>query len=67
MPRPVAEALNRALVSSLAAPDIWEKMLFAGHDPPQGPNTLEDARAFMARELATFVEVVRRTGVRLRP
>lgn len=28
---------------------------------------LEDARAFMARELATFVEVVRRMGVRLRP
>ena len=67
MPRPVAEALNRALVSSLAAPDIREKMLFAGHDPPQGPNTLEDARAFMARELATFVEVVQRTGVRLQP
>jgi tripartite-type tricarboxylate transporter receptor subunit TctC len=67
VPRPVAEALNRALVSSLAAPDIREKMLFAGHDPPQGPNTLEDARAFMARELATFVEVVQRTGVRLQP
>jgi hypothetical protein len=42
-------------------------MLFAGHDPPQGPNTLEDARAFMAREAAAFVEVVQRTGVRLQP
>jgi tripartite-type tricarboxylate transporter receptor subunit TctC len=67
MPRPVAEALNRALVASLAAPDVREKMLFAGHDPPRGPNTLEDARAFMAREAAAFAEVVRRTGVRLQP
>ena len=42
-------------------------LLECGPIMPQGPNTLEDARAFMARELATFVEVVRRTGVRLRP
>ena len=67
MPRPVAEALNRALVSSLTAPDIRDKLLFAGHDPVQGPNTLDDARAFMARELAKFTEIVQRTGVRLQP
>jgi tripartite-type tricarboxylate transporter receptor subunit TctC len=52
VPRPVAAALNRALVSSLTAPDIREKMLVAGHDPVQGPNTPDDARAFVARQLA---------------
>ncbi len=67
VPGPVAGALNRALVSSLTAPDVREKLLFAGHDPAQGPNTPDDARAFMERELAKFAEVVRRTGVRLQP
>ena len=67
MPRPVAEALNRALVASLTAPDSREKMLVAGHDPVQGSNTLEDARAFMEREVAKLAEVVQRTGVRLQP
>jgi tripartite-type tricarboxylate transporter receptor subunit TctC len=67
LPRPVATALNRALVLSLTAPDIREKLLFAGHDPVQGPNTPDDARAFMARQLASYTEVVQRTGIRLQP
>jgi tripartite-type tricarboxylate transporter receptor subunit TctC len=67
MPPPVAKALNRALVASLTAPDIREKLLFAGHDPVQGPNSLEDARAFMVREMAKMEEIVQRTGVRLQP
>ncbi len=67
VPRPVAEALNRALVASLTAPDIRDKMLVAGHDPVQGPNSPDDARAFMAREVAKMEGIVRRTGVRLQP
>ena len=67
LPRPVTTALNRALVLSLTAPDIREKLLFAGHDPVQGPNTPDDARAFMARQLASYTEVVQRTGIRLQP
>ena len=67
MPQPVAKALNRALVASLTAPDVRDKLLFAGHDPVQGPNAPDDARAFMARQLATYGETVRRTGVRLQP
>lgn len=63
MAQPVAESLNRALVLSLTAPDIREKLLFVGHDPVQGPNTPDDAPAFMARH----GEIVRRTGVRLQP
>lgn len=67
VPRPVAEALNRALVASLNDHDIRDKLLVAGHDPVRGPNSLEDARAFMEREVAKYAEVVRRTGVRLQP
>ncbi|WP_135470249.1 Bug family tripartite tricarboxylate transporter substrate binding protein [Crenalkalicoccus roseus] len=67
MPRPVAEALNRALVAALADPRIRERMLIAGHDPHQGPNSLEDARAFMERQLETYRAVVERTGIRLQP
>ncbi len=65
LPRPVAEALNRALVAALRDPGIREKMLFAGHDPVQGPNTLEEARAFMVRELEVMREMVERTGIRI--
>jgi tripartite-type tricarboxylate transporter receptor subunit TctC len=67
LPRPVATALNRALVLSLTAPDIREKLLFAGHDPVQGPNAPDDARAFMVRQLASYTEVVQPTGIRLQP
>jgi tripartite-type tricarboxylate transporter receptor subunit TctC len=67
LPGPVATALNRALVLSLTAPDIREKLLFAGHDPVQGPNSPDDARAFMVRQLATYGEIVQRTGIRLQP
>lgn len=67
MPERVAKALNRALVASLTAPGIRDKLLFAGHDPVQGPNTPDDARAFMVEELAKMGEIVRRTGVRLQP
>ena len=35
MPSSVAGALNRALVASLTAPDIREKLLFAGHETTQ--------------------------------
>ncbi|MBD0275354.1 MAG: tripartite tricarboxylate transporter substrate binding protein, partial [Acetobacteraceae bacterium] len=65
MPRPVAEALNRALVAALRDPGIRTKMTAAGHDPVQGPNGLEEARAFMVRELDAMREMVRRTGIRI--
>jgi len=67
LPRRVTDALNRALVASLTAPDIRDRMLLAGHDPVQGPNTPDDARAFMVRQLAALAEVVQRTGIRLQP
>ena len=67
MPRPVAEALNRALVTTLRDPVVRDRMLLAGHAPVQGENTLESARAYMIRELAEVQRMVDLTGVRLQP
>jgi tripartite-type tricarboxylate transporter receptor subunit TctC len=67
IPRPIAEALNRALVTALRDPTIREKMIIAGHDPVQGENTLETTRAYMERELAVMKQMVERTGIRLQP
>jgi tripartite-type tricarboxylate transporter receptor subunit TctC len=67
LPQPVAEALNRALVRTLAEPLVRDRMLTAGHEPPAGPNDLATARAFMIREYATYQKIVEQTGVRLQP
>jgi tripartite-type tricarboxylate transporter receptor subunit TctC len=67
IPRPTAEALNRALVTALRDPGVRERMLNAGHDPVQSDNTLEAARAFAVRELETMRAMVERTGIRLQP
>lgn len=67
IPRPAAEALNRALQAALHDNGVKDRMLFAGHDPVQGPNGLAEADAFMRRELATMRQIVERTGVRVQP
>lgn len=67
MPAPVLEALNRALNASLAEPELRQKLLSAGVDAWQQPNTPADARAFMVREVEKFRVVVERTGVKLEP
>lgn len=67
IPRPIAEALNRALVTALRDPQVRERMIIAGHDPVQGENTLETTRGYMERELAVIRQMVERTGIRLQP
>jgi tripartite-type tricarboxylate transporter receptor subunit TctC len=67
VPREAAEALNRALVATLAEPAVRERMILAGHLPPEGDNSLAHARAFIIREAQFFREVVATTGVRLEP
>lgn len=67
IPRPIAEALNRALNAALRDPNVREKMILAGHDPVQDENTLETTRAFMERELEVMRQMVERTGIRLQP
>ena len=67
MEPPVLQALNRALLASLAEPGLRQRLLTAGVDAWSQPNTPADARAFMVREVAKFRTVVERTGVRLEP
>jgi tripartite-type tricarboxylate transporter receptor subunit TctC len=67
LPRPIAEALNAALVTALRDPVLRERMILAGHDPVQGENTLETTRAYLERELAAMRGMVDRTGIRLQP
>ena len=67
LPPPVATALNRALNTTLAEPAVRERMIQAGHLPPEGPNTLESTRDYMIQQVAFYRMVVERTGVRLQP
>lgn len=67
IPAAPLQALNRALVLSLAEPLVRERMLNAGHDPAREPNTPEGARNFIVSEMAKYREIVARTGVRLQP
>lgn len=65
LPEPVLAALNQAIVTALAEPQLRERLLVAGVDAESGPNTPAAARAFFEAEFAKFREVVRRTGIRL--
>jgi tripartite-type tricarboxylate transporter receptor subunit TctC len=67
MPEPVARAVNRALVASLAEDSLRDRLLTAGHEAFRGPNGLDEASAFIQREMEKYREVVARTGVRLQP
>ncbi len=67
VPSAVAQQLNRALLATLAEPAVRERMIQAGHLPPDGANTLAGARAFMQRDQALYRDIVARTGVRLEP
>lgn len=67
MPAPVQQAINRALVASLAEPALRQRLLTAGVEAWTAPNGPEEARAFLTREVAKFRVVVERTGVKLEP
>jgi len=67
IPVPVAETINGALRTCLAQPELRQKLLGAGHEAWDRPNSLEDARSFMAREVAKYRDIVARTGIRLSP
>ncbi len=67
MPADIQAALNRALVASLAEPELAAKLQTAGVLAWHQPNGPTEARGFMQREVAKFRAVVERTGVRLEP
>ncbi len=65
MATPLRDTLNRALNASLAEPALRTRLLTAGVDAWAQPNTPDDARAFLVREVEKFRVVVERTGVKL--
>ena len=67
IPQPAAEALNLALQATLHDPQVKDRMLFAGHDPVQGPNGLAASRAYLAEQIATMRTIIERTGIRVQP
>ncbi len=67
LPPPVAEALNAALVLTLAEAPVRDRLRQAGHDTWRGPNRLADALSFIEREVERYRLVVARTGIRLDP
>jgi tripartite-type tricarboxylate transporter receptor subunit TctC len=67
MPPATVAALNRAIRTSIAEPQLRERLLVAGVSPWTRPNEPADAEAFFRAELAKFRQVVDRTGVRLEP
>lgn len=67
MPVAVQEALNKALVASLAEPALRQRLLTSGVEAWTEANGPADARAFLTREVAKFRTVVERTGVKLEP
>ncbi|HYF06367.1 MAG TPA: tripartite tricarboxylate transporter substrate binding protein [Acetobacteraceae bacterium] len=67
LPPRVAGAINRALVTALGEPAVRDRMLNAGHWPPEGPNTPESTRAYMIEQVALYRRIVEQTGVRLQP
>lgn len=67
VPAPVAQKLNQALVATLAEPAVRDRLIQAGHLPPEGENSLASTRAFLTDQAALFRQIVARTGVRLEP
>lgn len=67
MPAPLQNTLNRALTTSLAEPALRDRLLTAGVVAWAQPNTPDDARGFLVREVEKFRRVVERTGVKLEP
>lgn len=56
--------INRAVLASLADPDVRNRLSGAGVDPAE-PATPMETSAFLVRELAMFSDIVTRAGLRL--
>jgi tripartite-type tricarboxylate transporter receptor subunit TctC len=67
LPAPIATALNRAIVATVAEPEVASRLLVNGLVGWTGANTTETTRAFHEQEMARFRMIVERTGVRLQP
>lgn len=57
--------INRALIATVAEPEIQARLIQAGVAPWTAANTPDGARAFLQAELEKYRGVVARTGIRL--
>jgi len=67
MPEATVAALNRAIGSAIAEPQLRDRLLLAGVAPWTRDNTPAAARAFFQAEFEKFRDIVARTGIRLEP
>jgi tripartite-type tricarboxylate transporter receptor subunit TctC len=67
LPAFVAATLNKALLATIAEVEVARRLLVNGLVAWRQRNTPDVARAFLAREIATYRGIVARTGVRLEP
>jgi tripartite-type tricarboxylate transporter receptor subunit TctC len=65
LPPAVVGTLNRAIVASIAEPALRQRLLTAGVDAWTGPNSPDDARSYLTAQVASFRDMVARTGVKL--
>ena len=59
-PKPIVEALNRAINKALQSPDVAEKLTKVGMDPATG--TPEEFAAIVASDYAKWGPVVKASG-----
>lgn len=67
MPDPVVGALNRAVRTAIAEPQLRDRLLVAGVAPWTRDNTPAATRAFYQAESDKFRDIVAQTGIRLEP
>jgi tripartite-type tricarboxylate transporter receptor subunit TctC len=65
MPADRVAQINRALIATVAEPEIQARLIQAGVAPWTAPNTPAGTRAFLQAELEKYRAVVARTGIRL--
>jgi tripartite-type tricarboxylate transporter receptor subunit TctC len=61
-PRPVIDAINKAMVSALNLPDVRQRILSQGLDP--SPNTPDQFQAFVKAEVARWSKVIADAGIK---
>ncbi|MFN0159879.1 MAG: Bug family tripartite tricarboxylate transporter substrate binding protein [Burkholderiales bacterium] len=62
LPRPVVETLNRAVLQSLATPDVRERLIKSGSVP--SPSTPEELRARYADWMRIFGQIAKDIGLK---
>ena len=62
-PKGVQEKISAALQRVIDMPDVREKLIAVGIDPVSG--TPAETDAFIRREVAAYVEITRKAGIKL--